>query len=328
MASYPGWQQALLRIIGAPATKQNIRFLDAWQRSEGGSARFNPLNTTFRVGGAGTYNSVGVKNYASPQQGAMATARTLLNGRYGGLVAGLRSGSADPRRLAQILGASPWGTSGELVSKVLGSGGLQQPANHQVGRNNLPAFAGQNLRPPGQSNQVRLALAQQLISNLGQIGQHQIPDYQTTYQLIAALHAPGQRANEAPSLPVLAAGPITQRDRQVVNLAKRYLGTPYVWGGSRPGGFDCSGLLQYVWGQRGVHIPRTSEQQWKFGRKVSPGKLRPGDAVFFEMRSDGPGHVGMYIGNGKFIEAPHTGAVVRISTLKGRSDFVGARRYT
>lgn len=321
MAAYPGWQQSLLRLIGAPVTRQNLRFLDAWQRAEGGSARFNPLNTTQRAPGAGSYNSVGVRNYSSPIQGSRALATTILNGHYGGLVRGLRSGNTDPHRLASILGASPWGTSGALVEKVLGSPG---------GR--MPAFGGVPVSPvaiPSASpdnSPVRLALAQQLISNLGAISRHETPNYQSTYQLIAALHQPGQ-TQSTPSLPVYSQGPITTRDRQVVNLAKRYLGTPYVWGGNRPGGFDCSGLLQYVWGQRGVHIPRTTYDQWKFGRAISPGSLRPGDAVFFEMSSRGPGHVGMYIGNGKFIEAPHTGAVVRISNLRGRSDFVGARRF-
>jgi cell wall-associated NlpC family hydrolase len=108
------------------------------------------------------------------------------------------------------------------------------------------------------------------------------------------------------------------------------MGTPYHWGGENPGGFDCSGLLQYVWSQKGVQIPRVTYDQFKTGTSVAKSQLRPGDAVFF-MGSDPknglPGHVGMYIGGGKFIEAPHTGSVVRISTLAGRSDYVGARRY-
>lgn len=121
-------------------------------------------------------------------------------------------------------------------------------------------------------------------------------------------------------------GPMSKNVRGILNEAQQYLGTPYKWGGSKPGGFDCSGLLYYVYGKHGVSIPRTSQQQWKSGRPVK-GKLRPGDGVFFEPTKAGPGHVGMYIGNGRFIESPHTGANVRISRLAGRSDYMGARRY-
>ena len=125
------------------------------------------------------------------------------------------------------------------------------------------------------------------------------------------------------------AGPgvrVGARERKVVNLAKQYLGTPYVWGGERPGGFDCSGLLQYVYAKIGVKIPRVTYDQVKAGRGVKRSQLQPGDAVFFGSRNN-VHHVGMYIGNGKFIEAPFTGARVRISLLSGRKDFVTARRY-
>jgi cell wall-associated NlpC family hydrolase len=119
-------------------------------------------------------------------------------------------------------------------------------------------------------------------------------------------------------------------ERKAVGLVMASRGTPYVWGGSRPGGFDCSGLLQWAWGRLGVRIPRTTYDQWRVGRAVGRNQLRPGDAVFFrgsDPRGGLPGHVGMYIGGGKFIEAPHSGATVRISTLAGRSDYQGARRY-
>jgi cell wall-associated NlpC family hydrolase len=123
-------------------------------------------------------------------------------------------------------------------------------------------------------------------------------------------------------------GRVPQEALKAVALAKRYLGTPYHWGGASPQtNFDCSGLLQYVWGQQGVNIPRVTYDQWKSGRPVQRKALQAGDAVFFEPTSRGPGHVGMYIGGGMFIEAPHTGAVVRISRLADRKDYMGARRY-
>ena len=111
----------------------------------------------------------------------------------------------------------------------------------------------------------------------------------------------------------------------VVGVAMRYLGTPYVWGGSSPGGFDCSGFVAYVFGQVGVSLPHYSGAQYGYGTAVPRDQLQPGDLVFF----DGLGHVGIYIGGGQFIHAPHTGDVVKISSLGESwyaSTYVGARR--
>ena len=115
-----------------------------------------------------------------------------------------------------------------------------------------------------------------------------------------------------------------------VDTAKKYLGTKYVWGGSSPSGFDCSGLMQYTFAQNGVTIPRTAREQYKGGAAVSQNNLQAGDLVFFKGStgsSTSPGHVGMYIGNGQYIQAPKTGDVVKISNLADRKDYVGARRY-
>jgi cell wall-associated NlpC family hydrolase len=111
---------------------------------------------------------------------------------------------------------------------------------------------------------------------------------------------------------------------RIVGFAERFVGTPYVWGGSSPSGFDCSGLMRYVYAHFGIALPRTTYGQFDRGRRVSRRGLRPGDLVFF----DGVGHVGMYIGNGRFIHAPHTGTRVQIQSLSGwySSRFVGARR--
>ena len=111
----------------------------------------------------------------------------------------------------------------------------------------------------------------------------------------------------------------------VVDIAMQYLGTPYVWGGSGPGGFDCSGLVVYVFAQVGVSLPHYTGALWNVGTPVSTDQLQPGDLVFF----NGLGHVGIYIGGGQFIHAPHTGDVVKISSLSDSwyaATYDGARR--
>jgi cell wall-associated NlpC family hydrolase len=113
----------------------------------------------------------------------------------------------------------------------------------------------------------------------------------------------------------------------VVGIAMRYLGVPYVWGGASPSGFDCSGLVMYAYAQMGISLPHYTGAQWNVGVPVSRSDLQPGDLVFF----DGLGHVGIYIGGGQFIHAPHTGDVVKISSLSESwyaATYVGARRIT
>jgi cell wall-associated NlpC family hydrolase len=111
----------------------------------------------------------------------------------------------------------------------------------------------------------------------------------------------------------------------VVGVAMSQLNTPYVWGGAAPGGFDCSGLVMWAYAQVGVSLPHSSYAQYGYGVPVSKDQLQPGDLVFF----DGLGHVGIYIGGGQFVHAPHTGDVVKISSLSEdwyASTYVGARR--
>jgi peptidoglycan DL-endopeptidase CwlO len=110
----------------------------------------------------------------------------------------------------------------------------------------------------------------------------------------------------------------------VVGIAMQYLGIPYVYGGASPSGFDCSGFIMYVYAQVGVSLPHNAAAQYGYGTPVDRSQLQPGDLVFF----NGLGHAGIYVGGGSFIHSPHTGDVVKISSMSGwySSTYVGARR--
>lgn len=118
-----------------------------------------------------------------------------------------------------------------------------------------------------------------------------------------------------------------QGDNEIINTAKSFLGTPYLWGGTSPSGFDCSGFTQYVLAQNGKSIPRTSQEQFASGQAVDKSQLQAGDLVFY---GNGEAtHVGIYEGNNKIIHSPHTGDVVKESDFSTywTSAYLGARRY-
>jgi peptidoglycan DL-endopeptidase CwlO len=109
----------------------------------------------------------------------------------------------------------------------------------------------------------------------------------------------------------------------VVPIALQYLGIPYVWGGASPSqGFDCSGLVSYVYAQIGVSLPHHAASIWNHGSYVPRDQLEAGDLVFFH----GLGHMGIYMGGDQFVHAPHTGDVVKISYLSSYSGYYGAKR--
>jgi cell wall-associated NlpC family hydrolase len=98
---------------------------------------------------------------------------------------------------------------------------------------------------------------------------------------------------------------------RAAKFSLRFRGTPYVWAGTTPRGFDCSGFTRFVYAHMGIGLPHSSSAQWTLGRHVGRHALRPGDLVFF----DGLGHVGLWIGRGRFIHAPQTGDVVSVASL-------------
>ena len=121
-----------------------------------------------------------------------------------------------------------------------------------------------------------------------------------------------------------------QGDNEIINTAKSFLGTPYVWGGTSPSGFDCSGFTQYVLAQNGKSIPRTSQEQFASGQAVDKSQLQAGDLVFYNWSGGTEAtHVGIYEGNGKMIHAPHKGDVVKEVDFNsyGQNVYLGARRY-
>ena len=132
--------------------------------------------------------------------------------------------------------------------------------------------------------------------------------------------------DESFATPTYDANVPAARYGQVVGIALQYLGVPYVWGGASPStGFDCSGFVMYVFAQLGVSLPHHAASQFNYGTPVSRDQLAPGDLVFF----DGLGHNGIYIGGGQFVHAPHTGDVVKISSIYDSwyaATWVGGRR--
>lgn len=146
----------------------------------------------------------------------------------------------------------------------------------------------------------------------------------------SAAAAPSRPADGAAAYTAVAKRRGTKRAKRTINpglravqIANHLTGIPYRWGGASPrSGFDCSGLVQYVYGRLGIRLPHYAASQYVRGHRVSRGALRAGDLVFFS----GLGHVGIYAGGGKFIHAPRRGTTVRWSRLSSHGSYYGATR--
>jgi len=148
----------------------------------------------------------------------------------------------------------------------------------------------------------------------------------SSVKLVASIATPASSPKtsvpkKATPSPVISRGDTPISSNSVIAFASNYLGVPYVYGGSSPSGFDCSGFTKYVFGHFGINLPRVADAQQNVGAFVSRANLMPGDLVFFGSPAY---HVGIYVGNGNMIDAPHTGTVVKIQQLG--YGFTGGRR--
>jgi cell wall-associated NlpC family hydrolase len=214
--------------------------------------------------------------------------------------------------------------NGELLAKakvsqqhvVAARAAAKQSIESKIGQQNslLASIKGQIAQMVAAEQARQLQMAQAAQARLAQ--QHRISQQQAIDTVVGV-------SAVAPQEQTIVAPPSTHGG--AVGAAMSQLGTPYVWAGAAPGGFDCSGLVMWAFGQVGVSLPHSTYAQYNMGVAVSKDQLQPGDLVFF----DGLGHVGIYIGGGQFVHAPHTGDVVKISGMDEgwySSTYVGARR--
>lgn len=140
--------------------------------------------------------------------------------------------------------------------------------------------------------------------------------------------------NNASATPSVSAGTSnassTDTQNVIISTAQKYMGVPYLWGGTTTDGFDCSGFTQYVMQQNGITLPRTAAEQFAMGTPIDKANLQTGDLVFFTTYKPGASHVGIYMGDGNFINASSAAKQVTITALDKAyyvQHYIGARRY-
>ncbi|HEY7077789.1 MAG TPA: C40 family peptidase [Solirubrobacteraceae bacterium] len=245
----------------------------------------------------------------------------------------LESGTVDPRIVA-------------MLGKLLG--------DHQIGVSNHVGGSGLDItsvdgRPVNPANDAAREVAGELAAlpaairptqvgtpfNIGGGGFFTDADHQDHIHVgfdtpaPAAANAPAAHSAAAAADALAAPEAAAPKAEAALHAAEKQLGTPYLWGGAGPDRFDCSGLMQWAYKQVGVDLPRVAEDQAHVGVPVPRDQLRPGDLIPFADPSGYVHHIGMYVGDGKFIHAPHTGDVVKISSLNEpyfAQQYAGARR--
>ena len=241
-------------------------------------------------------------------------ARGLLGARVDGLVADGKAYVVGPNALIQLQGGSYLVALQEAVS----------PGRHGSGLVALRVYVADPSIGLAPGTQLLIGLARAarptaVVSRANVVlGLPQLPAAEASLVGVPAV-----------AFPFLPPERGTGIGAEAVSLVERFLGVPYVWGGATPAGFDCSGLVMYVYGLLGIRLPHYSGYQWYAGPRIPPDRLQPGDIVFFHPSANGPQHEGMYIGAGEFIHAPHTGDVVKISSLYDTQyalSYVGAVR--
>jgi cell wall-associated NlpC family hydrolase len=145
--------------------------------------------------------------------------------------------------------------------------------------------------------------------------------------LLVATLAGCAGAPEAPERPAVRANDETAR--KALEYAREMVGKPYKYAGNTPAGFDCSGLVNYSYGKAGLRLPRDTRSQRQMSVAIAVRNLRPGDLLFFDQEGKKASHVGLYIGDGRFVHAPSSGGKVRVDSMKAdfwKKHFVDARR--
>ena len=279
------------------------------------------------------YNESKIQLAAASRQAAVAQARVraaqaqldaIRKGMASVAAAAYRSGGAD--QFVQLVSTSTPQTFLDRASSLdrIAAGQSAQlaaarTASHRLATANADARAQRALQAKvsgaiaAQKREIEDALAeqQQLLSGL-----------KADQRRALAARRAALRASRSRSFGGTYDGPASGRPRVAVQAAYDQLGKPYSWGASGPSSYDCSGLTMWAWGKAGVSLPHSSQAQYSSGRHVSRSNIEPGDLVFFGSPIH---HVGIYIGGGNMIDAPHSGDVVKIQPAF-RDDYVGAVR--
>jgi cell wall-associated NlpC family hydrolase len=265
-----------------------------------------------------------------------------------------RTAGLTPQEQIRAIQQSGWASGGEtalpgLYRQASGGGGIQlgaattpaaTPASSALLSKGAPSVAPlpqMSLAPLQQQFTLGAQQNQRALDALGAISGRSVEAPQAPDLSALTQSQTPQPPSAAPSAPqphvaVPLNGKIPKgldpQAQKAVALAHKYIGTPYVFGGAKPGGFDCSGLVVFIGKQLGITVPRTAAEQFAVGKPVSRAQLQPGDPIFFR-NQEGIHHEGLYIGNDQFIQAPHTGDHVKISSLSDpyyASQFAGGRR--